>query len=122
MLLLALLGTLGFFSYKLLFKKDAILVPDFSNSKHSDVVTWCDSLETNPCVFDKDYSDTVEKDGMYYNSCEATIINSHYKVKLQFDQDFEEIHAGDIIKAKVMDEVLKKINVNIIKTENAEEK
>ena len=70
-LLVLLLGALGFFSYKLLFKKDAIMVPDFSQSKQSDVLTWCNSLETNPCTFENDYSDTVDKDGVIYQSIAA---------------------------------------------------
>lgn len=45
--------------------------------------------------------DEDQKAGTYYNSCEATLVNSNYKVKLQFDQDFEEIHAGDLIKGNV---------------------
>ena len=51
-----------------------------------------------------EYTFNVEEDqkaGTYYNTCEATIVNTNYKVKMQFDQDFEEIHAGDVIKAQV---------------------
>lgn len=70
-LLVLLIGTLGFFSYKLLFTKDAILVPDFSTSKQSDVFDWCNSLEINPCLFENDYSETVEKDGVIYQSIAA---------------------------------------------------
>lgn len=45
-----------------------------------------------------------QKLGSYYNSAEANMIidgSATYKVKLQVDSDFEEIHAGDIIKANV---------------------
>ena len=42
-----------------------------------------------------------QKVGTYYNSCEAKIHNTNYKVKLQLPEDFEEVHAGDIIKATV---------------------
>ena len=42
-----------------------------------------------------------QKLGTYYNSCDAKIQNSNAKVKLQLPEDFEEVHAGDIIKANV---------------------
>ena len=42
-----------------------------------------------------------QKVGTYTNNCEAKISGSNYKVKLQVPQDFEEVHAGDIIKARV---------------------
>lgn len=44
-----------------------------------------------------------QKSGSIYNSCTAHIDNNDlnkYKIKLQFSQDFEEIHAGDLIKAQ----------------------
>ena len=42
-----------------------------------------------------------QKVGSYYNTCAAEILNTNkkYKVKLQIDSSFEEVHAGDIIKA-----------------------
>lgn len=67
-LLALLLGGLGFFSYKLLFKEEKTLVPDFSESTVSEINTWCKSLETNPCTFENEYSDVVEKDHLIYQS------------------------------------------------------
>ena len=69
--LAALIGGLGFFSYKLIFQKDKILVPDFSNATYSEINTWCNNLETNPCSFEYEYSDTVAKDGLIYQSLSA---------------------------------------------------
>ena len=70
-LLTLLIGALGFFSYKLLFEKDKILVPDFTNKTKDEIVTWCDSLETNPCSFSADYSDTIPENGLIYQSIAA---------------------------------------------------
>lgn len=42
-----------------------------------------------------------QKVGTYTNNCDAKIANTNFKVKLQVPQDFEEVHAGDILKAKV---------------------
>lgn len=41
-----------------------------------------------------------QKTGTYTNNCNAKISGTNYIVKLQMPQDFEEVHAGDIIKAK----------------------
>lgn len=70
-LLVVLIGALGFFTFKLLNQKEKVLVPDFSNSTQSEVVTWCETLETNPCNFDVDYSDTVPENGVIYQSISA---------------------------------------------------
>lgn len=51
-----------------------------------------------------DYVFEVEDDqkvGTYTNNCDAKINGTTYKVKLQVPQDFEEVHAGDVIKANV---------------------
>ena len=49
------------------------------------------------------YSFVVEEDqkvGSYYNTCNAKMAdNQNLRVKLQLESDFEEVHAGDIIKA-----------------------
>lgn len=49
------------------------------------------------------YSFVVEEDqkvGSYYNTCNAKLSNNqNFRVKLQLESDFEEVHAGDIIKA-----------------------
>ena len=70
-LLSILLCALGFFGYKAFFEKDKIKVPNFANSSEQDVRTWCDSLETDPCVIETDYSDTVEKGKVIYQSIAA---------------------------------------------------
>ena len=54
--------------------KEKIVVPDFSNSTQEEVLDWCKSLETNPCSFEVDYSDTVEKDYVIYQSIAANDI------------------------------------------------
>lgn len=66
--LVLLISALGFFGYKALVKDNKVLVPDFSNSTQSEVQTWCESLETNPCSFTTDYSETIEKDKVIYQS------------------------------------------------------
>lgn len=45
--------------------------------------------------------ETDQKVGTYTNNCDAKISGTNFKVKLQTPQDFEEVHAGDILKAKV---------------------
>lgn len=70
-LLVCLIGGLGFFSYKLLFQEDKILVPDFTGKTREEINTWCASLETNPCTFDNDYSDTIEQGKLIYQSIAA---------------------------------------------------
>lgn len=70
-ILVALIGGLGFFSYKLIFQEEKILVPDFADKSRDEILTWCNSLEVNPCSFDNDYSDTVEKDKLIYQSISA---------------------------------------------------
>lgn len=67
-ILCLLIGALGFFGYKAIVSDDKILVPDFSNSTREEVNVWCNSLQTNPCSFSNDYSDTVEKDKVIYQS------------------------------------------------------
>lgn len=69
--LVALLGGLGFFGYKILFTKDAVIVPDFSGKSEDEVRTWCNSLENDPCTITTDYSDTVEKGYVVYQSISA---------------------------------------------------
>lgn len=70
-LLLALIGGIGFFSYKLLFSKDKVLVPDFADKTRDEIVTWCNSLENNPCTFDNDYSETIPEGKLIYQSISA---------------------------------------------------
>lgn len=70
-ILLSLIGALGFFSYKLIFQEDKILVPDFSNSTQQEIETWCNSLEKNPCSFEENYSDDVPKGKLIYQSISA---------------------------------------------------
>ena len=69
--LAVLIGALGFFSYKLLFEEDKVIVPDFTNKTKDEIVTWCDSLETNPCSFSGDYSDTIPENTLIYQSIAA---------------------------------------------------
>lgn len=69
--LLALIGGLGFFSYKLLFSEDKVVVPDFTDKTREEIITWCNSFETNPCKFDNDYSDTIAEGKMIYQSISA---------------------------------------------------
>ena len=79
--LVLLLGGLGFFSYKLLSKSEKVLVPEFTNKSQDEVITWCKSLENNPCSFDNDYSDTVEKRKIIYQSISA---NEELEDKISF--------------------------------------
>ena len=67
-LLVCLLGGLGFFSYKLIVQNKKIYVPDFTDKTYQEVSTWCKSLENNPCSFDNDFSDTVEEGKLIYQS------------------------------------------------------
>ena len=67
-LLVILMGALGFFSYKLISQENKILVPNFENSNQSEVNDWCNSLETNPCIFNNDYSETVPENCVIYQS------------------------------------------------------
>ena len=54
-------------------------------------------LSDTECIYE--VSDD-QKTGTYTNNCDAKISGTNYIVKLQMPQDFEEVHAGDIIKAK----------------------
>ena len=56
--------------------KNEIIVPDFSNKTKKDVETWCKSLEDNPCSFTIDYSDTIDKDYVIYQSIKANDVLS----------------------------------------------
>lgn len=67
-LLTGCIAALGIFSYKLIFPKEKILVPDFSNSSEAEVVEWCNSFENNPCSINRDYSDSVEAGKVSYQS------------------------------------------------------
>ena len=51
--------------------KDKIIVPDFIDKNVSEVKNWCNSLENNPCSFTTDYSDSVAKDSIIYQSLNA---------------------------------------------------
>lgn len=55
-------------------------------------------LEQGEFVFEVENDQKV---GTYTNNCDAKVTRTNYKVKLQIPQDFEEVHAGDILKAKV---------------------
>lgn len=70
-LLIILLGGIGFFVYQYFFQEDKIYVPDFTNKTQQDVITWCNSLESNPCIFESDYSDTIEEGNVIYQSISA---------------------------------------------------
>ena len=113
-LLAILLGALGFFSYKLIFQKEKILVPDFTNSTQSEVVEWCKSLETNPCSFDRDYSDTVPENYVIYQSVSADnelgenisfIISLGKKVEISTPKITEDTTKDTIETWKVKNEV-----------------
>lgn len=67
-ILICLLGALGFFGYQLFKTNDKILVPDFSNKTIEDVNTWCNSLEKNPCNITYENSDDVVLNNVIYQS------------------------------------------------------
>ena len=67
-ILACLVGALGFFGFKLITSGDKVLVPDFSNKTVNDVNTWCGSLENVACSITYDYSDSIDKDYVVYQS------------------------------------------------------
>ena len=70
-LLTTLLAALGFCGYKLISNNKKVYVPDFSLKSEEEINTWCNSLETNPCTITSEYSDTVEKGKLIYQSIKA---------------------------------------------------
>ena len=70
-LLTTLLVALGFCGYKLISNNKKVYVPDFSLKSEEEINTWCNSLETNPCTITSEYSDTVEKCKLIYQSIKA---------------------------------------------------
>ncbi len=70
-LLTTLLVALGFCAYKLISNNKKVYVPDFSLKSAEEINTWCNSLETNPCTITSEYSDTVEKGKLIYQSIKA---------------------------------------------------
>ena len=70
-LLTTLLVALGFCGYKLISNNKKVYVPDFSLKSEEEINTWCNSLETNPCTITSEYSDTVEKGKLIYQSIKA---------------------------------------------------
>ena len=69
--LLILIGALGFFSYKLIFDEKKVLVPDFTDKTREEILTWCNGFENSPCKFDNDYSDTIPEGKLIYQSISA---------------------------------------------------
>ena len=70
-LLVTMLAALGFCGYKLISNNKKVYVPDFSLKSEEEINTWCNSLETNPCTITSEYSDTVEKGKLIYQSIKA---------------------------------------------------
>jgi len=70
-LLVGVLGTLGFFAYRMLNYEEPILVPDFTNKTELEVQEWCKTFENNPCTITSDYSESVDKDYVIYQSISA---------------------------------------------------
>lgn len=109
------LATLGFFSYKLIFEKDKIIVPDFSTYSETDINKWCSSLETNPCVITKEYSDTIEKDKVIYQSVSADEeLDSKITIMISLGKNVE-IDVLKIDKNTTKEDVEKWANDNALK-------
>ncbi|MDO4197664.1 MAG: hypothetical protein Q4D13_01580 [Erysipelotrichaceae bacterium] len=70
-ILLALLCGVGFLGFTLFTDMNSIKAPDLSTGTLSDVDAWCASLKDNPCAIEYEYSDTVEKNGVIYQSIKA---------------------------------------------------
>lgn len=71
-LLVAVLGVIGFFGYKLISEKNKIYMPELTNKSRQEAELWCNSLEGNyACSFTEDYSDSVEKGLIIYQSISA---------------------------------------------------
>lgn len=95
LVLTTLLGALGFFGYKLLADNKKVYVPDFSDRSEVEINNWCKNFETNPCTITNDYSDTVEKGRLIYQSIKANeeltgkisfIISSGKKIEIVLPQ------------------------------------
>lgn len=70
-LILVLIGALVFFGIKALNTKSKVIVPDFSDKTQEDINAWCTGFEENPCTINLEYSDTVEKGKLIYQSIAA---------------------------------------------------
>lgn len=70
-ILVVLLGALGFFAFQLFNTNDKILVPDFSGKTVEEVNSWCNSLDKNPCNVTYENSDDVEINKVIYQSISA---------------------------------------------------
>ena len=67
-ILLILIGALGYFGFKMLTEEDKTIVPDFSSATKDEVNAWCVGFDKNPCSFTLEYSDTVEENKVIYQS------------------------------------------------------
>lgn len=104
-LLITVLGALGFFAYRMLSYEEPILVPDFSNKSELEVNEWCSSFESNPCTITTDYSDSIDKDYVIYQSISANeemsnsitfIISLGKKIEINIPQISETTTREDI--------------------------
>lgn len=105
--LATLLGTLGFFGYKLIFDNKKVYVPDFSDKSEADINKWCTSFENNPCKITSDYSETIEKGKLIYQSIKADevlgdnisfIISLGKKIDIKFPSITKDTTKDDIDK------------------------
>ena len=67
-ILIILLGGVGFLGFTLFKEMNTVKVPDLNKATLAEVNEWCGSLKENSCKIDYEYSDTVEKDIVIYQS------------------------------------------------------
>ena len=109
------LGALGFFSYKLIFEEDKVIVPDFSTYTETDINKWCSSFENNPCIITKEYSETIEKDKVIYQSVSANNeLDSKITIMISLGKNVE-INVLNIDKNTTKEDVIKWANDNALK-------